>query len=70
MENTTRTKILNSNEEWVNYLTKALDLDANDADMLTHDLNNLRADEWLDTMRDYKLSANMIKHFKEFFNIS
>lgn len=70
MENTTRTKIPNSNEEWVNYLTKALDLDANDADVLTHDLNNLRADEWLDTMRDYKLSVNMIKHFKKFFNIS
>lgn len=70
MENTTRIKIPNSNEEWVNYLTKALDLDANDADMLTHDLNNLRADEWLDTMRDYKLNSNIIKHFKKFFNIS
>lgn len=59
----------NTNEDWVNYLTKKLDLDADESEDLLHDLNNLRADEWVEVLVDSDVSSNIINQFKTFFEI-
>lgn len=61
---------LNNNEDWANYLTKKLDLDTYDSETLIHDLNNLRADEWLESMVDAGIPTDIIDQFKSFFHIT
>lgn len=61
---------LNNNHDWANYLTKKLDLDAYDSETLIHDLNNLRADEWLESMVDAGIPTDIIDQFKSFFHIT
>ena len=62
-------KRLTTNEEWADYLTRALSLNSHDADMLIHDLNNLRADEWIDVIKE-QLDDSVLTAFKRFFRIS
>ncbi len=52
-------------EDVVNELTKLLNLDANDSDMLLHDINNLRGDEWLDVIKK-ECSEEILKKYKMF----
>lgn len=59
-----------STEEWIIYFTKALKLDEYAVETLTHDLNNLRADEWLDEMINANISNTIISQFKTYFNIA
>ena len=61
---------LNDNEDWANYLTKKLNLDAYDSETLIHDLNNFRADEWLDSVVDAGIPTDIIDQFKSFFHIT
>lgn len=35
-------------EELVNKITKEANLDSHESEMLLHDINNLRGDEWLE----------------------
>lgn len=63
-------KRFDTNEKWADYLTKTLDLDAYDSNLLLHDLNNLRADEWLDVLLDAELDKVVINSFKAFYNIA
>lgn len=59
-----------SNEDWVNYLTKKLDLDSYEAEMLEHDLNNLRAYEWIDYMKSKKVPKDVVNKFVKFFGLN
>ena len=59
----------NTNEDWANYLTKKLDLDADESEDLLHDLNNLRAGEWVEVLVDSDVTSNIINQFKTFFEI-
>lgn len=59
-----------SNDEWCEWISKKLGLDAEEEDLLLHDINNLRADEWLDVMRKAKgITPKDIREFKKFFEI-
>lgn len=48
--NAATTICADTNEEWAEYLTKKLKLDDYYSETLLHDLNNGRADEWLDSV--------------------
>nr|DAN90657.1 MAG TPA: hypothetical protein [Bacteriophage sp.] len=51
-------------EELVNKITKEADLDYYDANMLLHDINNLRGDEWLETIK-LRCKKETIKEFEK-----
>ena len=40
-------------DELVDDIAKQADLDLYEADMLLHDINNLRRDEWIDIIEEY-----------------
>ena len=40
-------------DELVDDIVKQDDLDSYEADMLLHDINNLRGDEWIETIEEY-----------------
>lgn len=64
-----KTPELNDNYDWANYLTKALNLNSYDSETLLHDLNNLRADEWLDDIVSANVPYGIIDEYKKFFHI-
>lgn len=54
-------------EELVLKITKQAKLTREEREMLLHDINNLRGDEWLEVVEDY-CSKKTIKEFKEIIN--
>ena len=56
----------NYNGDWAEYLTNILNLDEDEEDMLIHDLNNLRGDEWIDYMVAAGIDKKTINNFKRF----
>ena len=50
-------------EELVNKITKQAKLSYYESDMLLHDINNLRGDEWLETI-NARCSKETIREFK------
>ena len=54
--------------DWANLITKYLNLDNNKTENLIHDINNLRANEWLDELTK-KLSEEELIAFKKFCNL-
>ena len=54
------------NGDWAEYLTNILNLDEEEEDMLIHDLNNLRGDEWIDYMVAAGIDKQTINNFKRF----
>ena len=57
-----------SNEEWAYYITTKLRLSDEDSEMLEHDLNNLRADEWLEVIEG-KLPKKEVEQFIRYFGL-
>lgn len=57
-----------TNTEWANYLTRKLKLDEYDSDTLLHDLNNLRADEWVEEIEG-EVPSKVLDAFETFFEI-
>lgn len=51
-------------EELVNVISKEANLNYYESDMLLHDINNLRGDEWLNTVMQ-SCSKEIIKEFKK-----
>ena len=51
-------------EELVNKITKEANLNYYESDMLLHDINNLRGDEWLETIKA-GCSEETIRQFKK-----
>ena len=54
------------NGDWAEYLTEILNLNEDEEDMLIHDLNNLRGDEWIDYMIAAGVDKQTINNFKKF----
>ena len=52
--------------DWTNYLTKLLDLDSDAACDLLHDINNLRGNEWIDSLKDIHADKVIITAFSKF----
>ena len=53
-------------DDWVNYLTKKLNLNAYDSNTLLHDINNLRGDEWLSSIKQADIPVDAIKAYRRF----
>lgn len=51
-------------EETINKIVKQANLNSYEADMLLHDINNLRGNEWLDVVKKY-CSKRVISTFKK-----
>lgn len=51
-------------EELVTVITKEANLNYYESDMLLHDINNLRGDEWLETAKA-NCSKKTIRNFKK-----
>ena len=56
------------NEDWAYYISRELGLDEDDYEMLIHDINNLRANEWIDDGILDKLSTKALDAFKSFIH--
>lgn len=54
-------------EELVNVISKEANLNYYESDMLLHDINNLRGDEWLNTVMQ-SCSKDTIRKFKRIIN--
>lgn len=54
-------------EELVNIISKEANLNYYESDMLLHDINNLRGDEWLNTVMQ-NCSKETIQKFKRIIN--
>nr|DAL62332.1 MAG TPA_asm: hypothetical protein [Caudoviricetes sp.] len=51
-------------EELVNKITKEADLDFHESEMLLHDINDLRGDEWLEIIIE-RCKKETIKEFEK-----
>ena len=54
-------------EELVNIISKEANLNYCESDMLLHDINNLRGNEWLNTVMQ-SCSKDTIRKFKRIIN--
>ena len=52
--------------DWTNYLTRLLGLNADESSDLLHDINNLRGNEWTEVLQANNVSSAVINKFIKF----
>lgn len=55
-----------TNEQWEEFLSKELKLSNYESNMLLHDLNNLRGDEWVEVLHSVGMDTEIISQFEWF----
>ena len=55
-----------TNEEWAAWISRKLKLNPEESDLVLHDLNNLRGDEWIEVMEANGIDSKDIRSFKSF----